>query len=463
MKLVPILLAVLFLSFFAFHVQAAEIKKLEADGLVTEHKDWTITFSTAYDEELLSALNVFVENSKGVTQDVTIEPINAKQIKVHAPEKGYVLGETYSLFIMGLQSVNGHALDYDYIFNFSVDASLEPDHAMYYTVNGTDTISSGIYKAEPSGTSTLVIKENVYDLKENPKPAIAIGDLTHFFQKGDIATEDFEWAINPIKSVQAVGTDLYYTNYLFSGEYAGGCGGGYTEIQELFKRDASGKITKVTDDKVSSSTQDQFFVSGSSIYYAKVENKAFSNFTIVKMNLTDNSKATLATGVVDFWVKQNTIYLVKDGKLQTMDLSGNSIQTVSNLNAKLYGRNGCGDSNYTVSNNGLAVEDYANDEDVTYFYDFATKAVNALPVSTILDTLNGYPNILDVDVKNKRFAAYVYDYDSHETILGIYDFNGKLIKELKKVDYWLEGLLSIDVQKGEFLYVEGSQLKLIKF
>ncbi|MFK9094245.1 hypothetical protein [Bacillus salipaludis] len=83
--------------------------------------------------------------------------------------------------------------------------------------------------------------------------------------------------------------------------------------------------------------------------------------------------------------------------------------------------NSCGDSNFTVSNNGLIAEDYTSDESVTYSYDFATKAVNTLSVSTILDTLNGYPNILDVDVKNKRFAAYVNDYDTDETTLGIYD------------------------------------------
>ncbi|MFJ7729682.1 hypothetical protein ACIQXV_26720 [Neobacillus sp. NPDC097160] len=99
------------------------------------------------------------------------------------------------------------------------------------------------------------------------------------------------------------------------------------------------------------------------------------------MNLTDNSKATLATGVVDFWVKQNTIHFVKDGKLQTMDLNGNNIQTVSSLNVKLYGKNGCGDSNYTVSNNGLIIGDYTSDESVTYFYDFATKAVNTFSFS----------------------------------------------------------------------------------
>ena len=200
---------------------------------------------------------------------------------------------------------------------------------MYYPVAGTAK-TPGIYKAVPNGKSSAVLKEKVYTLVDAKKPPMKLNDVNFFLVNGKLAKasqyDRFSANVKPIRDVQAVGKDVYFTKFLFDSIYAGSCGGGGATILEIYKRASNGKISKVVTDKVSSDAKNPFVISGNFMYYAKVVNEAMGNFTIIKSTLNGKSKQTFQKGVDDFWINKKSIYFVKSGKLYRMDLNGKGLK-----------------------------------------------------------------------------------------------------------------------------------------
>ncbi|MGX9134359.1 hypothetical protein ACWV26_08260 [Rummeliibacillus sp. JY-2-4R] len=328
---------------------------------------------------------------------------------------------------------------------------------MYYPVAGTAKNSPGIYKAVPNGKSSAVLKEKVYTLVDAKKPPIKLNDVNFFLVNGKLADtsqyDPYSANVKPIRDVQAVGKDVYFTKFVFDSIYAGSCGGGGATILEIYKRASNGKVSKVVTDKVSSDAKNAFVITGNSMYYAKIVNEAMGNFTIVKSSLSGKSKQTLQKGVDDFWVNKKSIYFVKSGKLYRMDLNGKSLKSITSKE-KLYGNTGCGEGNYSVSNNGMIIRSYSDNSN--YFLDF-TK----LTITKLAKTVQG--NVLDVDLQRKRLIAITYG-DNEASVYALYDFNGKRIKTLKSFN-WDKGpqFYSVDVKTGQLLYIEDSRLKQIKF
>jgi Choline-binding repeat/Putative cell wall binding repeat len=351
-------------------------------------------------------------------------------------------------------------------------ATLETNGEIIYTVAGSETASPGIYKGVPNEKSTLLLEEKMYSRVQLSNVPLSLGDVNYFTEKGSVTTEYDLWGNvnNPIQSAERYNSDIYYTNYLFTGEYGGSCGGGYADILELYKQDSSGNISKVTSDKVSSVTEEQFVIKDSSMYYAKVEDKAFGNFTLVKMNLMDKKKTSLTTGIENFWLHDDLIYYVKDRELFTMNLVGGDVKKVAGVEGQLYGMSGCSPPSYEVTDNGL-YSNYSDDDtyETTYFfYDFSSKEITVIPVEKMIETLNGFPEVMDVDVENKRLAAIVYHYGEEDTTatLAIYDFEGELLETLGTLNETFSvygNTVSLDVKKGEFIYTEGTNLKVINF
>ena len=294
---------------------------------------------------------------------------------------------------------------------------------------------------------SLVMKEKVYTLKETTKPPVKLKDTNFFLVNNKVAkASDYaSYSVNskPVQDVQAVGKDVYFTRFLFQAVYAGSCGGGGADILEIYKRASNGKVSKVVSDKVSSDAQNAFVVSGKYLYYAKVVDEAMGNFTIIKSTLDGKSKKTLQTGVDDFWIQGKYIYYIKNEKLYRMDTNGKYIKSF-NTKTKLYGNGGCGEGNYSVSNNGMTISSYSDDS--KYFFDFSK-----LSLTTLTSKVDGY--ILDVDFNKKRLIAMNFGDDDMDTY-AVYDLKGKLIKKLKNLE-WRQGPYSVNAKTGQFLYVEG--------
>jgi hypothetical protein len=353
--------------------------------------------------------------------------------------------------------------------SFLPTSALAASKEIYYPVVGASKTTPGIYKAVPNKTGKAVTKEKVYKLKGLSKNPLKLEDITVFYGKDRVAKSSemkYPWGVNldTIQEVKISGKDIYFTKFLYATEYAGGCGGGGADILELYKRNSKGKITKVITDKISADATNQFVISGSSLYYSKITNGVFGNFTIIKASLDGKKKTTLQKGVDDFWVSGKFIYFTKGNyegeKLYRMDLNGKSVKTITAVKAKLYGMNGCGEGNYTPSKNGVAFQDYNEDSvENNYFYDFSTNKVTKMPKKDV------YIHILDVNVSKKRIIGMTYSNDNDSWFIGLYDFNGKKIKTLKssKTPSWFYNFITIDAKAGKFLYTEGNRLKEIKF
>lgn len=116
-KRIKILIAILFtiISVSTFSAttfaQTATYKEWTAKYDVDAHHDFKITFTNKIDETTVKHITVRQMNSQEV-QDIKLTlSENKNSIIVQAPEKGYLEGETYILFIEnGLHSTKGAAL-----------------------------------------------------------------------------------------------------------------------------------------------------------------------------------------------------------------------------------------------------------------------------------------------------------------------------------------------------------------
>lgn len=331
----------------------------------------------------------------------------------------------------------------------------------YYSVEGTSSIKPGIYKGIVNGTGKAVKTENVYKFKNiTKKPPFKLGGTYNYYGKGSLAKKsdfkgDYQYSLmtKPIQKVQTKGKDLYYTKFLARTAYLGSfCGGGVTDLLEIYKRNSKGKITKLVTDKVSANIENQIVVKGNYIYYAKVKKSAFRDFDIVRATLDGKKKTTLKKSVDNFWISGNKIYYVKSSALYRMDLNGKNAKKYSKLKIKLYTSNGCEPGNYSVTSKGLFVS-----EENAIYLDFSTGKT-----TTIKELI--YPNnILDVNVKKKQFVELYYDYDKFKyTSIKVHNFSGKVIKTVKLTVSGKGSIISADAAKGEVIYISGKKLKKIK-
>lgn len=331
--------------------------------------------------------------------------------------------------------------------------------SMYYSAIGTSKTAPGIYSSKVNGKSKVILKSKVYKYKNVEKAPIAVNDLNYFRKNGKVAkASDYKELYNlnrqQIRDVKTAGKDIYFTQFFFTGEYAGACGGGFADVVQLYKMNSKGKVSKVSTDGISSDTADSFVIAGSSIYYAKVVNGVFTNFSIIKSSLDGKKKKTLKKGVDDFWINGKKIYFIKKEKLYSMNLDGKSLKMVSTIKSTLRGMNGCSEGSYVVSENGLIYEGKGYKQ---YYYDFSYKKLTKLPSSNEF-----YP--VDVNTKKKKMVGISFD-DNGGTLLALYDFKGKRIKKLKAYDYWMgnTNIISLDAKKGILIYADGPKLKQVKF
>jgi hypothetical protein len=335
---------------------------------------------------------------------------------------------------------------------------------IYYTVKGSSKISPGIYKAIPNGKPVPVLKEKVYKMKQTTKPPLNFIDTKEVYineriaQAADYKT-DVELNNEPIQYIQVVGENIYFTKLLARAFLTEGyCRGAPSDILEIYKRSSNGKITKVISDKVSSLTANPFKVIGSYIYYAKIENEAMGNFTIIKSTLDGKKKQVLYKGVTDFWIAQNQIYFIKNGELYWMGLDGKGVKRVSAIQSALYGDGGCAPGNYFILDEGFHWIEDSGDTTIDYYYfNFASKKVTKLPSPTT------YDDVQSIDLKKNRFVAEKFS--GSYAIVGLYDLKGKLIKKLLTYDYLKSEtyIYSVSAKDGQLLYIQGTSLKKITF
>ncbi|MFD2442869.1 hypothetical protein ACFSO7_02520 [Bacillus sp. CGMCC 1.16607] len=326
-----------------------------------------------------------------------------------------------------------------------------------FTVKGDQSTVPGIYSSVPNGKSKLVIKDSVYELKEVDKLGKLMGGFFYTndrpataedYKKQDMFTRN----VRPLQDVQAVGKELYYTKFLGMSMYMGGsCGGGGAEILEIYKRNSAGKVMKVTPDWISSNTVESFEVVGANIYYARIENSEMGKFTVIKASIDGKKKNAILSAVDDFWVEKDSIYFIKDKKLFKSGLDGKGAKQLTKLVSKLYGASVCDGSNYQVVKSGLVVNDY--EKDASVYYDFATNTTVNTPTKINL--------VYDVDLKRKLIVGANYDEES----LSLYDFNGKIVKDLKVDVSWESGatIVSVDSANRKIQYVKGNSLKEIQY
>jgi hypothetical protein len=328
---------------------------------------------------------------------------------------------------------------------------------VYYSSIGNSTTSPGIYKSIPNGTSKTVLKSSIYTKKKSGSP-ITFQDAEYYYANSRIATTteiktDNIYSLNkqPVRDVQPSGKNVYFTKFMYEAKH--GYGGG-ADVLQLYKRDSQGKVTRVGTDSISSDTAESFVISGSNLYYAKITNKIFGNFTIVKSSLDGKYKTALQRGVDDFWIDGKYIYFVKTATLYRMGMDGRNVTAISGTKSKLYGMNCCGDGNYFVSENGVVIGFSKR-----YFYDFTTNKVTEITSSYKFQPI-------DVDLTKKRILGYYHD-NAGQRVYALYDFNGKLLKKVItfKGNWWHSNInmISYDVKTRVLLYAEGTKLKQINF
>lgn len=76
-----------------------------------KNKTWTITFNQAVDSRSIHDDTVYVLNTKGEHVEGITFTFDQKKFSVHAPAKGYLPGETYTLVITNnLKAANGRPM-----------------------------------------------------------------------------------------------------------------------------------------------------------------------------------------------------------------------------------------------------------------------------------------------------------------------------------------------------------------
>lgn len=339
------------------------------------------------------------------------------------------------------------------IISFIPTSASAASKTYYYVVGGTSKVAPGIYKGTVNGKGTAVVKEKVYKkkkLSKSPVSSLKLDKTYSFYGKGSVAKktdEKYSLIQYPIQHVEADGKNLYYAKFSF--QIMSFCGDS-SDVLDIYKRGSNGKSTKLVSDKITSRTTQAFAIKNKYIYYPKLNKNPFGNFDIVRATLDGKKKATLKKSVDDFWVRGKYIYYVKNDSLYRMDLNGKNAKIYENLKGKVYADTECNWGNYYVSENGIVFNEMDNK---TIFFDFSTENTVSLPNVSV--------SIYDVDINKKRLVALNFNDKTYSA--GVYNFSGKQMKKLKSFNYNNTDIYSIDAKKGEFLYIDGTNLKKINF
>lgn len=316
--------------------------------------------------------------------------------------------------------------------------SAQENSSFTYVVQNNKNVVGGIYKSVPNKKETLLVKSG----KSN-------------FNKQVLAA-------------QTVGKSLVYEKVTGRENLRS-----YYCDSELYKVDilsmTKGKTTKIATEYVPPKPTENMKVVGSSLYYVKYENfkKDDSVFSVVKSDLTGKKKKILMKGIKDFWIRDKSIFVIKNDKLQKMNLDGKNLQVIKNLKYDLFPtQSWCAGKNYNVSENSLTVYDQLAEDRSEYkfmAYDFIKNKNTTLSFTFNIDKWNPLPESVNLEKKKMVIASSIpsTNYESKFNY-NLYDFNGKKVKTLiKSVEK--QNIIYTDMLKGRILYKDGQKLKMIKF
>lgn len=307
-----------------------------------------------------------------------------------------------------------------------------------YVVQNNKEVVGGIYKAVPNQKETLLLKSGKSK-----------------FTKQLLAAE-------------TVGQSIVYEKVIGTQPLPS-----YRCDSELFKVDilsvTNGTTKKIATEYVPPKPTEHIKVVDSSLYYVKFENykKDTTKFSVIKSDLTGKKKVTLIKDVMDFWIKDNNIFVIKNEKLQKMNLDGKKLQVIKNFKYDLYPTQSfCGDNNYKVSTNSLTAYDELDDNYDDYklmTYDFNKNKTVTLDFKFQIDKRSPLPEDIHVDKKKFIVSSWVENNKYEQKFdYTLYDFNGKKIKTLiKSIEQ--QNIMYIDMNKGHIVYKVGQQLKIVAF
>jgi len=322
---------------------------------------------------------------------------------------------------------------------FSVSAvSAQTDAPMTYVVQNKKGIVGGIYQAIPN---------------QSEKSLVRSGKST--FSKQLLAAEAVDQRVVYEK---VIGTQPLPS---------------YRCDSELFKVDilslTNGKTKKIATEYVPPKPTEHMRVVNSSLYYVKFENykKDTTKFSVVKSDLSGKKKVTLVKDVMDFWIKNDSIFVIKNDRLQKMNLDGKNGQVIKNFKYDLYpNQSSCGSTNYNVSSNSLLAYDEFDDnyEDYTFMtYEMNTSKIATSDFKFKIDQRSPLPDDINIDKKQFIVSSWINNKKNENKFdYNLYDFNGKKIKTLIK-SIEPQQIISIDMNEGRILYSVGSQLKSVTF
>lgn len=323
------------------------------------------------------------------------------------------------------------------IFSIS-SVSAQTNNPVTYVVQNDKNVVGGIYKSIPNKKETLILKSG--KSKFNKQVLVA----------------------------QTVGQSLVYEKVIGMEPLRS-----YRCDSVLYKVDilsmTKGKTIKIATEYVPPKPTENMKVVGSSLYYVKFENfkKDDSVFSVVKSDLTGKKRKTLIKGVKDFWIRDKSIFVIKNDKLQKMNLEGSNLQPIKSLNYDLYPTQSyCGKNKYNVSSNSLTAYDELNpnyDEYKFTAYDFTKNKGATINFKFKIDDRHPLPEDINLEKKKMIVSSWIQNKNYEMKFsYGLYDFNGKKIKTLIKSTEQ-QNIIYSDMSKGHILYKDGQNLKLVKF
>lgn len=273
--------------------------------------------------------------------------------------------------------------------------------------------------------------------------------------------------IQPINDALRVKSTLFYTE-LHKGETVYQCGGMLAEYNVNMKQ---GKLAvKTMKDRISNLTSG-ITTDGTSLYYAAITGKYTND--LVRLSADGKSRKVLVKGIEDVWYAQGNLYYVKSKSIYAMNPKTLKATQLSAGKGQVYPQGPCSASTYSFSPNAIMLEssddnDFSSKSKVRYVYEYKTKKTHTLKVKG--SGGDGYVEMMDVDLKNKRYVNL--EFDGNGLKLVLVDYNGKKIKDIHKLTHymdwensltWSRAYEGIDAVKKQMTYVNGTKLATKKF
>ena len=148
-------------------------------------KTWTIVFSQAPDKDKVSQETVYIKDKEGNSMPLDYG-FNETRIKV-IPEQDYAPGETYTLFIKGLESREGMLLKENIKMDFKVEAEEEAEEDPENGLTKVDLVVPEDY-ASPYHIDVVVMNA----LDGSPVTGLTEADFKIIRGEGEVGIDDIE-------------------------------------------------------------------------------------------------------------------------------------------------------------------------------------------------------------------------------------------------------------------------------